>query len=311
MRQLKKKAASGVTFPFLLTEAPHADEILLACLHGAEAMSAHLLHGPLRYAVSGTQWLHSHSSHDSHNFLPSRIQILLEKKFGHILKRFFKTKGDAFFLKPAELTRTARLREAEGCISHVKSANKQQALLKRIDSLERKLADAESRIAHETGWVPLVKASTAALASDCSVSDRNACDEKQAGSCTRFNLAGRCILCVGGRAKLYPEYRRLVETSGGSLLIYRSGPKNDSENDSDHLSTLFARADMVVCPADCVNHNAYFAVKRHCIRSGKVCVWLDRSNLPTFRKGIESLAALIRAPEMGDKLVQSTNLRFA
>lgn len=306
MRQLKR-VTSGVTPPFLITEAPRADEILLACLHGAEDMSAHLLSTLGRGAASGPQ------RQDSNNSFPSRIQILLEKKFGHIIKQFFKANSRALFLRPAGLTRTARLREAECRIAELKSSDRQQALLKRIDSLERKLAEAESRVTHDRDWIPLVKASAApatasiaALSSDGNASD-NACDGKQAGPCAGFDLAGRCILCVGGRAKLYPEYRRLVETSGGSLLIYRDGPKNDV----DHLSALFARADMVVCPADCVNHNAYFAVKRYCTRSGKACVLLERSNLSTFRKGVEALAALVAPRGVGGKPLQLTNLRFA
>lgn len=291
MRQLKK-AASGVTLPFPITEAPRADEILLAFLQGAEAMSMYLLQGPPGGTGSGTK------SRDSHHSFPGRIQVLLEKKFGHVIRQFFKANGGAFFLARAGLTKTARRREAEGRIAEPASADSQQVLLKRIDLLERKLADAETRLTHETDWVPLIKVSTApaasiaGFASDGNARDCNGSDAKQASSCANLDLAGRCILCVGGRAKLYPEYRRLVEISGGSLLIYRSGPKNDV----DHLSTLFDRADMVVCPADCVNHHTYFAVKRYCTRSGKACVLLDRSNLSTFRKGVEALAALAMPP---------------
>ncbi|SCY21476.1 hypothetical protein SAMN05216420_103208 [Nitrosospira sp. Nl5] len=289
MRQLKK-AASGVTFPFPITDARRPDEILLAFLQGAEAMSIYLLHGRPRADVGASE------RHDSHHSFPGRIQALLDKKFGHVIRQFFKVDGGALFLTRAGLTRMARRREAEGRIAELKSADSQQVLLKRIDLLERKLADAETRLTHEADWAPLIKvsatpeASITAFASDGDAPDCNVRDEKQA--CANLDLAGRCILCVGGRAKLYPEYRRLVETSGGSLLIYRSGPRNDV----DHLSTLFARADMVVCPADCVNHHTYFAVKRYCTRSGKACVLLDRSNLSTFRKGVEALAALVASP---------------
>jgi hypothetical protein len=290
VRQLKK-AASGITFPFPITEARRADEILLAFLQGAEAMSMHLLHGRPRADVTASE------GHDSPHSFSGRIQALLDKKFGHVIRQFFKVDG-ALFLTRAGLTRMARRREAESYIAELKLADSQQVLLKRIDLLERKLADAETRLTHEADWVPLIKASAtpavsiAAFASDGNVPDCDVRDEKQASVRANLDLAGRCILCVGGRAKLYPEYRRLVETSGGSLLIYRSGPRNDA----DHLSTLFARADMVVCPADCVNHYTYFAVKRYCTRSGKACVLLDRSNLSTFRKGVEALAALVAPP---------------
>ncbi len=226
-----------------------------------------------------------------------RIQRLLEKKFSPIVKQFFKPGDKSLFLRRAGLTKIARMKGTELCAAELKSVDEQHALLKRIDLLERKLAAAETPTAHELVWAPLIKASTgratrhnepvAASARDC-----NACDDKQTGECDGFDLAGRQILCVGGRAKLYPEYRRLSETSGGNLLIYRSGPQNGM----DHLSTLLARADMVVCPVDCVNHHTYFTVKRYCKRSGKACVLLDRSGLPTFRRGVAALAALVPSP---------------
>ncbi len=102
-----------------------------------------------------------------------------------------------------------------------------------------------------------------------------------------LDLAGRCVLCVGGFAALYPEYRRVVETAGGRLLIYRG----DQQHDSNCLPALLAYADALLCPVDCVNHEAYFAAKCYCKYSGKPCALLKRSDLPTFRKGVEVLAA--------------------
>jgi catecholate siderophore receptor len=101
------------------------------------------------------------------------------------------------------------------------------------------------------------------------------------------DLEGRCVLCVGGLAALYPEYRHVVETAGGKLLIYRG----DQQHDSNCLPALLACADALLCPVDCVNHAAYFAAKYYCKHSGKPCALLKRSDLPTFRKGVEVLAA--------------------
>ena len=104
-----------------------------------------------------------------------------------------------------------------------KSPNEWQALLK------HKLANTTTRVAHDTDWVPLVKAVatpatfTAARPMDCS-----ACAEKQAGRCNGFALSGRSVLCVGGRAALYPEYRRAVEASGGKFLLYRGDLYDDA-----------------------------------------------------------------------------------
>jgi len=103
----------------------------------------------------------------------------------------------------------------------------------------------------------------------------------------RYCLAGLCVLCVGGRAALYPAYRRFVEASGGRFLIYRG----DRDDAAGRLPALLLRADAVICPVDCVNHASFFHVKQHCMRFSKPCALLERSSLPAFRRGIETLVA--------------------
>src|SRR5687768_11841511 len=261
-------------------------------------MPAYLLSNLRRDAVGDVERERSHNSHCFHRAPDSftrRIQILLEKKLSAIANHFFGPGGKAPFGRPAGLTRSARLAKRQSCTT-LKPEDSSQALLERIDLLERKLANAEARVASEAGkieehdWVPLVKVS-AAPATATTTAPAWGCgarDEEQAALCAGFDLAGSCVLCVGGRARLYPAYRRMVETSGGNLLIYRSGPPSGA----DHLPALLAHADMVVCPVDCINHYTYFTVKRYCKRSGKPCVLLDRSGLSTFRKGVETLSAL-------------------
>ena len=102
------------------------------------------------------------------------------------------------------------------------------------------------------------------------------------------DLAGKFVLCVGGRAKLYPVYRHLVETLGGKLMTFHG---NSMEN-INQLYELLTYADMVICPVDCVNHEAFFTVKHYCQCSGKHCVLLDRSQVATFQKGIRTLATM-------------------
>jgi hypothetical protein len=162
-----------------------------------------------------------------------------------------------------------------------KSPNEWQALLK------HKLANTTTRVAHDTDWVPLVKAvATPATFTVARPMHCSACAEKQAGRCDGFALSGRSVLCVGGRAALYPEYRHAVETSGGKFMLYRG----DLYDDAGHLSAMLARADAVVCPVDCVNHEAYFTVKNYCKYSGRPYALLERSDLLTFRKGLKILA---------------------
>jgi hypothetical protein len=181
-------------------------------------------------------------------------------------------------------------------------ADDRQALLERIHLLERKLADAHISVSHETDWVPLVKT---AFASRTAPTARAAmgpatCNEKRATLEGNFDLAAQKVLCVGGKAALYPEYRRVVEASGATLFFYRSDPRPASPTSGDGLPKLLSQVDMVVCPIDCVNHEAYFTAKRYCKYSGKPYVLLDRSDIPTFRKGVATLAELAAA-QAGDE----------
>lgn len=129
----------------------------------------------------------------------------------------------------------------------------------------------------ETQWVPLIKAKQVIPSDYGQDSARIRYD--------RHSLAGQMVLCVGGRAALYSDYLRLVEAAGGRLLTYRG----NHGNNRDQLATMLARASMVICPVDCVSHDDYFAVKRYCQLSGKLCAFLERSNLPTFSRGLAML----------------------
>ena len=138
-------------------------------------------------------------------------------------------------------------------------------------------------------WAPLVKVTTTPDfigSSSVHTSDYKSSNGSQPSYYSAsLDLAEKCVLCVGGHARLYPEYRHLIEALGGNLWVYRGNQKKDTER----LPGLLAHADMVLCPVDCVNHEAYLAVKHYCKKSGKPCVLLQHSNFPSFRKGIETL----------------------
>ena len=256
-----KTTTSGIATFFPLVDPVRAGELLFACLHGVEAVPHLLQHTPLS----------------------SRLQKVLQSKFSGILKQIFGTNDEIPLLWRELPLRKMRSVETGLCITESRLAGKQQV------PPESALTNDEVRILPGKDWVPLIKAATPAAASPRAyLSDRNAYSGKQAGHCDGSDLAGCCVLCVGGRAALYPEYRRVVETAGGSLLIYRGA----RQGDADHLPTLLARADALVCPVDCVNHDVYFAVKRYCRHSSKPCALLERSDLPTFLKGVEALTAL-------------------
>ncbi|MBA2483556.1 MAG: DUF2325 domain-containing protein [Nitrosomonas sp.] len=127
-------------------------------------------------------------------------------------------------------------------------------------------------------WTPLIKVNTA---------DHFTQKNRQYNPNSNNKVfAGKFILCVGGRSALYPEYHRLIATLGGSFLIYRGS----LESNINRLYLLLEKADMIICPVDCVNHNDFYTVKFYCKFSGKPHTLLDRSNLATFNKGVHILA---------------------
>lgn len=137
--------------------------------------------------------------------------------------------------------------------------------------------DTQTAARPDTAWVPLIKATRAGKSS----SDQ----EKARMLHNHHSLGGQIVLCVGGRAALYPDYLRLVEAAGGCFMSYRGS----LENNGDCLNILLGRVNMVICPVDCVSHDDYFAVKRYCRQSGKFCAFLARSSLPVFAQGLTML----------------------
>jgi hypothetical protein len=62
------------------------------------------------------------------------------------------------------------------------------------------------------------------------------------------------------------------------------------EDSRRRLETKLAAADAVICPTDCVSHDAYYRTKRLCKRHGKPCILLNGSGLSPFARALQSLA---------------------
>jgi hypothetical protein len=300
VEQITTSVVSGVALPFLVLKAPSAGTILLAALGGIKAISAVL--------VSRSQ--EGLGSAEKPRILPNVFSP------SRLITQILRVAGGQWRSGCAEPIPTTRT-EADPSNAAALSirgkagtviADDRLALVERIDLLERKLADAHISVSHETDWVPLVKT---AFASGTEPTARTAmgratCNEKRATLEGNFDLAARKVLCVGGKAALYPEYRRVVEASGATLFFYRSDPRPTSPTSGHGLPKLLSLVDMVVCPIDCVNHEAYFTAKRYCKYYGKPYVLLDRSDIPTFRKGVATLAELAAAQAGPEPTTPST-----
>ncbi len=100
--------------------------------------------------------------------------------------------------------------------------------------------------------------------------------------CPKTDLAGHSILYVGGRNRLCAHFRTLVEQQNGHF-IHHDGGKEESPQ---RLDALLSQVDAVLCPIDCVSHDAVHRIKRDCKRYSKYLILLSQSSLSAFAKGV-------------------------
>lgn len=99
-------------------------------------------------------------------------------------------------------------------------------------------------------------------------------------------IEGRRVLCVGGIRRAVALYRSAVERLGAGFEHHDGGV----EDGVTCLEGCLQRADLVICQAGCINHEAYQRIKRHCSRAGKPCVYLERPSLSHFGRALATLA---------------------
>jgi len=172
---------------------------------------------------------------------------------------------------------------ARALLSSRDAAERQQA---RADQLQQRLAAQAIELARLTQTCEQAQAERDAL-------ERLWLSEAEGGSeCERgcrqcpSSLKGRCILCVGGRTTLLPQYRQLAERLG-VRLIHHDGGKEEALS---RLPALLASSDAVICPTDCVGHLAYYQLKQHCKLAGKPCVLSRNSGVASFAAALTRLA---------------------
>lgn len=114
--------------------------------------------------------------------------------------------------------------------------------------------------------------------------DCSQCDKEHHCQSQQPDINGRCILYVGGRDKLKPHLRSMVEQCGGRFLHHDGGLHG-----KDHyLHQVLAQADTVFCPVDCISHNACQTIKRFCKKHNKHMVLLRKDSLSAFAQGLRA-----------------------
>jgi hypothetical protein len=102
-----------------------------------------------------------------------------------------------------------------------------------------------------------------------------------------LDLCGRCVLYVGGRTNLAPHFRALVERNNGQFLHHDGG----QECGTARLEATLARADVVLCPVDCVSHDAYHRARHFCRHRGTPLVLLRSSGLSAFTRALREASS--------------------
>lgn len=124
--------------------------------------------------------------------------------------------------------------------------------------------------------------------------DKDAC----AGACgqgcpclrTAAGLAGKRVLYVGGRCSLVAHYKLLAAKFGCELLHHDGG----REQSAHRLWELLGAADAVVCPVDCVSHEACSLVKQACKGCLKPLILSRSSGLSSLARSLTELGAAPR-----------------
>ncbi|TCT17984.1 DUF2325 domain-containing protein [Thiobaca trueperi] len=239
----------------------------------------------------------------------------LQREFDTLQKRFRQQSGESE-QRIARLETTLREREAE-C---ERLARRERELVEQVSAsgalerqhlltrLENELADAQSRLEtsgrEAANWrqqwesaqadIRRMDAARLEKEAECEALERlvtlhltNPCTDCPNETCDcRADLAGRLVLCVGGRKPLVEQYRHLVARCNGRFDHHDGGLE-----DSHHrLEAMLAAADAVVCATDYVSHSAYYRTKRFCKRLDKPHILLGNSGLSAFALALERVA---------------------
>ena len=100
-------------------------------------------------------------------------------------------------------------------------------------------------------------------------------------------MQGRRVLCVGGLQHALARYRTRIESLGAHFEHHDGGLHDNAHA----LDGRLQRAQVVICQAACINHQAYHRIKRHCERTGTPCLYLDRPSLSRLDRALRELAA--------------------
>lgn len=108
--------------------------------------------------------------------------------------------------------------------------------------------------------------------------------QKQTASSTPkwIQIQNRSVLCVGGRTTGIPIYREVIERRGGNFVHHDGG----CEENASRLKRQLQAAEIVICQVGCISHSAYWRVKEHCKRTGKLCLFVETPSRSALERAL-------------------------
>ncbi len=96
------------------------------------------------------------------------------------------------------------------------------------------------------------------------------------------DLREKSVLCIGQHKPATIIAQQAIEKAGGHFLHH------DGRDDVDNaaLEASLTAADLVICQAGCVSHDAYWRVQDHCKRTGKQCVLVEHTQAIHFVRNL-------------------------
>lgn len=279
---------------------PHIDSNLLQRVTGEVHMLSHISGASTRndIKVVGKLRAQKQMANEAHSKTTSSMAAQLRQKESDIRSlnkeiRYYKAQMKALEIAKQKLD----IIEKEGGLAQLESLGKQlevtalraQQAEQHSSGLEIKLKQFAQNNEHLQQELVIHRAEKQAVESTLNrlLSDHcnKSCELSETEECPLRNLTGLNILYVGGRASQCSFFRALVEQCHGAFL-YHDGGKEESQS---KLNSLLAQADAVLCPTDCVSHDAYYRVKRHCESQTKQLIMIPHASLSSFTKGLEEV----------------------
>lgn len=150
------------------------------------------------------------------------------------------------------------------------------------------LTQLQEQLANATALIHSLDTELSAV--EAALSDRLQPPSTQPGE--RGALHHKRIVYVGGRPASTRVIKAIVESAGGEFFVHDGG----IEDRKGLLATALPKADMVVFPVDCIDHDSMFSLKRTCEKHRVPYHPLRTASAASFSALLERLDAEMMNP---------------